>query len=294
MVQLSDESNTEFNELYRRSFLMVGSASGTNAYTGSIPLSRALEEPNGFYMVVPNGNTGPCTFNGKPLVTSSGAALQAGQLSTGLVIAFVYLQTPDHYRIITPLAAGLAPIVRVYTSATATWTRPAGLVALLVKQQAPGGGGGIFTSGGSLFTGGSSGSYGERLFAASLLPATVTITNGAPGVGGFGGTGIPATAGANSSFGSLLTTNGGGAGGSNTTIAAPGGAAGTGGDINRAGLRASGPAGANSPSPGGWGGQGVTPGQNGTLGGGGGGGGGIFTSGGNGGPGETSVTEYYA
>ena len=296
-AQLTDEINTELVELYKRSFAKVGGAAGTNAYTGSIPLNRPLEDANGFIFVVPNANTGPCTFNGLPLVTNQGAALQAGQLSTGMVIAFIYNQPSNDYRVLTPLFAGTAPIVRVYSSpGTFIWTKPSGLVAILVEQQAPGGGGG----GSSVASGGGSGSYGRRLIAASLLPPTVSIVNGSPGVGGTVGS-TAGTNGGNSSFGAFLTTNGGarGLGAAGNNAGGAGGAAGTGGDVNEAGRAARSsqfsPEGAPSPS-GGAGGlfESSVIQYPATLGGGGSGGVTGAANGGAGGPGRTIVTEYYS
>jgi hypothetical protein len=295
-AQLTDEINTELAELYKRSFAKVGNAAGTNAYTGSIPLNRPLEDANGFIFVVPNANTGPCTFNGLPLVTNQGAALQAGQLSTGMVIAFIYNQPSNDYRVLTPLFGGTAPIVRVYSSpGTFIWTKTSGLVAILVEQQAPGGGGGY--SGGS---GAGSGSYGRRLIAASLLPPTVSIVNGSPGVGGTASS-TAGSNGGNSSFGAFLTTNGGarGLGSVGSNAGGAGGAAGTGGDVNEAGRAARSsqfsPEGAPSPS-GGAGGlsENSSIQYPATLGGGGSAGVPGASNGGAGGPGRTSVTEYYS
>jgi hypothetical protein len=300
-AQLTAEINIELAELYKRSFATVGSAAGTNAYTGGIPLNRPLENDNGFILVVPNGNTGPCTFNGKPLVSNEGTALQSGQLSTGMVIAFVYKLATDDHRILTPLSGGAVPIVRTYIT-SATWTKPSGLRAVKVRVQAGGGGAGPVNG-----SGGGSGSYGERTIAANALPASVSVTVGAGGAGGVG-SGSGGLGGA-SSFGGFVTTNGG-VGGVRPNAAnvegGAGGAAGTGGDVNIPGSRGTAVLGAattfltgnggTSPfgGPGGVGfiSGGTSAGRPGVFGGGGGGGSGS-TNGGAGGDGIVTVEEIY-
>lgn len=118
------------------------------------------------------------------------------------------------------LLATAAMIERIYTSVgTATWTKPAGLAYAEVEGTGPGGSGSaaIATAAStySLGAGGGAGAWGERLFSADELPASVTITNGAPGAASSG----PGNAGGTSSFGSLITLPGGSGGqqGSNTT-----------------------------------------------------------------------------
>lgn len=119
----------------------------------------------------------------------------------------------------TGLLATANMIERFYTAASATWTYLAGLAYLEVEGQAPGGGGaGAALTGAttwSLGAGGGGGAWGMRLFDASELPASVTITNGAPG----GVSAGPGIAGGNSTFGSIITLPGGAAGvqGGNTT-----------------------------------------------------------------------------
>ena len=312
--QLTSLINQELAELYRRSLAVVGSPAGTNNYTGSIPLSRPIEDGNGLIFRVPNTNTGPCDLNGISIVTPTGAAIQSGQLFAGMEIVMIRNQASNTYRVHTPLTGGSAPILRVYaTPGTFTWTRPAGLRAVKVRVQAAGGAGGSSTSVAApsgMGAGGGSGSYGEIVIPAALLPSSVSITVGA---------GAPAptatnsgTAGGNSSFGSFVITNGG-QGGSISNVAvngANGGSIGSGGDVNLPGWPGSsngydtasliGGAGGNSPF-GGAGGKeiitGNTAGVSGVLGGGGGGGrstsalGGV--SGGAGGNGIVTVEEIY-
>lgn len=279
-AQLTDEINTELLELYKRSFPVVGSPAGTNTYTGSVPLSRVLSDGNGFIFQVPNTNTAACTFNGRPLVTSEGTALQPAQLAAGQIIVFVYVALSNHYRIISPLSAGTVPVVRVITSSS-TWTKPAGLRYIKVKVQGPGGNGnqGSSTVGG---TGGQSGAYAEKLIAAAALSATVAVTVSAVGSG-------TATSFGTVSAGAALTS----------TLTA---ATASGGDINisgsAGGLGTSAGGGAGATCPLGSGGLGGTTssGRNAGGYGGGGGGGGVATggpAGGAGAPGCVIVEEYY-
>lgn len=307
-AQLAAAINVELAELYKRSFAKVTGASGTNTYTGSITPTRTLEDGNGFVMEVPNANTSACTYNGKALVSSEGAALQSGQLAAGQSIAFVYDMSSDHYRIVTPLSTGTTPIVRVY-GASDTWSKPAGLRYVRVKVQAPGGGGGGASGGtGSAGGGGGAGGYGERIIAASALSATEAVTIGAVGAGGSSGS-TGSTGGA-ASFGALVTTNGGlgGVGSASPTggvVGGAGGASGTGGDVNLSGRPGSpGVAGAASGNGGdsAVGGAGANGNNAGTTGAtapnyGGGGAGGYVTGsnrgGGAGGPGVIIVEEFY-
>jgi hypothetical protein len=231
-AQLTDEINTELAELFRRSFVKVTGAAGTNNYTAAIPLNRPLQDGNGFIMEVPNSNTGASNFNGKPLVTAEAAALQSGQLVTGQTILFTYDQSSDHYRLVAvnSTGAGSAPIVTVYTN-SATWTKPAGLRYVRVRVQAGGGGGGGVTTGSTVGQGGGAGSYGERIIAATAIGATVNVTVGGGGAGGAVGTNPGANGGA-SSFGAFVTTNGGNGGGTSGGDPGDAVAAGSGGDLN--------------------------------------------------------------
>ena len=139
---LTASINEVVGELFRRSFAEVQNPLGTNNYTGAVALDRPLEDGNGFAMLVPNTNTGACTFNQKPLVSATGADLQGGNLLADSMVLFRYHFDDDHYRVVTPLAGGAVPIVRVYTAASSTWTKPAGLRHVRVRVQGGGGGGG--------------------------------------------------------------------------------------------------------------------------------------------------------
>lgn len=102
---------------------------------------------------------------------------------------------------------GVGGNVDIFTSSD-TWTKPASCNFVKVVCVGGGGGGGAggsavdaTNSGGS---GGGGGSRAERIFKASELTATVTVT--------IGDGGTAASAGGNTSFGSYLVAGGGGAG----------------------------------------------------------------------------------
>lgn len=104
-------------------------------------------------------------------------------------------------------------------AASGTWTKPASVSVVMVELWAAGGGGGSGRRGAAStarYGGGGGGGGGKitRLFRASDLPATVTVTIGAGGAGAGGRTsndtsGGSGTTGGNSTFGTLATAYGG-------------------------------------------------------------------------------------
>lgn len=114
------------------------------------------------------------------------------------------------------------PIVRTYLNAAspATWTKPAGLKYIIAEVQAAGGNGSDVTASDSGKGGGGGGGYSRKLIAAASLGATETITIGAVG--------------ANSSFGSIITSNFGVSGPVNQSAGSAGGTS-SGGDVNISG-----------------------------------------------------------
>lgn len=103
------------------------------------------------------------------------------------------------------------------TTTSGTWTKPTLVNAsstVFVECWGGGGGGGGSTGGGTHRAGGGGGgAYLSRLFKASDLTSTVSITIGAGGTGGAAGGANNGTAGGNTTFGSYLTAYGGGGGG---------------------------------------------------------------------------------
>lgn len=103
-------------------------------------------------------------------------------------------------------------------SSSATWTKPAGVSSVLVELWGAGGGGGSGSVGISSYviggSGGAGGGYNYRVYKASDVPSSLTITIGAGGAGGAAvGTsstnGNAGTSGGTTSFGSLLFAYGG-------------------------------------------------------------------------------------
>jgi hypothetical protein len=118
-------------------------------------------------------------------------------------------------------------------AASTTWTKPAGLVGILIRIKGASGGGGAAGSS-SAAQGGDGGgaTLATKYVPAASLGATETVTVGAAGVGATG-TGSNGTAGGTTALGSLLSVTGGGGGASSTGSAGVSGAAGvsTGHDV---------------------------------------------------------------
>src|SRR3990167_2335617 len=170
---------------------------------------------------------------------------------------------------------GTVPDTQVFTS-DGTWTKPTGAQFVRVVCVSAGGGGGGGVS--NAAAGGGGGAITERIFRASDLSSTVSITIGTGGSGGAANN--DGSAGGTSSFGAYLLSYGGGGGckgsGSNTTGGGGGGVGGVGslgvaGADNLGGVPAS-TAGANGISGQGGGGKTASTGRNGEYGGGAGGG----------------------
>lgn len=133
----------------------------------------------------------------------------------------------------------------VQFTSTGTWTKPASLVWAIVELQGSGGGGGgagaAAGGNGATGAGGGAGGWGKKLFLASALASTETVTIGSAGTGG----GAGANNGVNGGVCSFATGKAyvltasagvGGTGGaaSGSYVRAAGGAGGafTGGDLN--------------------------------------------------------------
>lgn len=120
----------------------------------------------------------------------------------------------------------LKPVTRTYNYADspATWTKPTGLHSLRVQVWGGGGSGGRSSSTSSPGGGGGGGGYSEKIFQASELGTTETVTIGAGGAAKAINT--TGSVGGNTTFGSLLTGYGGGGGGYGTTACSGGGGGG--------------------------------------------------------------------
>lgn len=118
---------------------------------------------------------------------------------------------------------------------TSTWTKPSGATFVMVEVWASGGGGGGGAKGATSTArsgghGGGGGAYTSRLFFASELPPTVSVTVGAGGTAGLGatvdsGNGGSGGNGATSSFGNFLLAYGGYGSGVSGANPGPGGGA---------------------------------------------------------------------
>ena len=210
-------------------------------------------------------NTGTATLNvnglgAKTIVRSGGTTLLTGDILANQLVEVEYdgtnmvMQSAPANTV--NLASGVYPAgdgtaltgiaktndVQLFT-ANGTWTKPTGAKTVVVEciggGGSGGGGGGIatgnFALGGS---GGGGGALSRKIFNATDLAASVSITVGAATTGGAGGSstnGSNGTAGNTSSFGTLLSAFGGGRGLGGTAVSgdqtntAGGGGGGTGG-----------------------------------------------------------------
>jgi len=149
-----------------------------------------------------------CAINNSGIKTLRGASTAA---STGFLLA----NGSD----LGTVFGGAAPIIRYYTAASTSWTKPTGLKALLVEVQGAGGAGGASVSGQiSGGTGGGGGGYARKLILAASLGTTETVSVGS----------------ASCSFGTHCSATSGTNGSATQTWGILGGAGGTGsgGDLN--------------------------------------------------------------
>lgn len=263
-----DAVSEELTGLWDRSCILLTGVGGTAdviTATATPALTGSLLGGMRFILPIASNNTTAATLNingGGPvdIVRNDGSATQAGDLSAGEKVPLLYDSVSTKFVMLFhhTVATGADVDYQSFTG-SGTWTKPSGLntsALVLVEAWGGGGGGNSGTNGG----GGGGGSYAFRIFRASQLGSTETVTIGAASsIGG---------AGNNTTFGSLLTAYGGGAGGTNVS----GGGGGGGGGQNAKGSAGSGTTGGNGGGP--LGGTGGNPAIDGNLGGGGGGSGG--------------------
>ena len=179
------------------------------------------------------------------------------------------------------------PTAQTFNS-NGTYTKPAGLKHVRVQVWGGGASGACTTDVNGECGGGGGGGYFERVFLATEIGATETVTIGAGGaaVSGF----VNGNAGGTTTFGSLMTVFGGGAGAQSS---AGGGGGGGGGMLAVGGNASGGTAGtAGDVLSGGGGASGVNAGGGGntaSAGAGGGGGNGVHGGGGGGGVGTSNA-----
>lgn len=135
--------------------------------------------------------------------------------------------------------------------ASGTYTKPSGLARVLVRAWGGGGSGARTATAANECGGGGGGGFAERWIEAATIGTTETVTIGAGGAAK--ATDGAGNAGANTTFGSLLTAYGGGAG---DTGATGGGGGGGGGAMGVGGNASAATAGAAGAANGGIGGDG--------------------------------------
>lgn len=199
-VLTASSTNTLTNKTISGSNNTVTNVSLTTGVTGTLPVA--------------NGGTGSTSLTANNVLLGNGTS--AVQVVAPGTSGNVLTSNGTTWTSSTP--SGSANI-QTFTS-SGTWTKPAGASFVMVEAWGGGGGGGSgkkatsgVVNGG---TGGGGGAYAYRLFKASDLSATETITIGAGGAGGAAQAsttdGNNGSNGGDTSFGTKLYVGGGGGG----------------------------------------------------------------------------------
>lgn len=208
----------------------LSSTAGTLIYDIRSPSSNG----GGHVQTAAKGGTGQTTFTkGDVLIAQSSSVLT--KLAVGNDGAVLTANSSVATGIQWGAVAGV-PTVRAYTAASVlTWNKPSVLSYIVVEVQAGGGSGG--GSGGTANGGGGAGGggYARKVYSASVLGLTATVTIGAGGLAGTTGSN-PGNAGNNSSFflsaSSSILALGGAAGLATGVAGSASGGSSSGGDVN--------------------------------------------------------------
>lgn len=226
--------------------------SGTNTYTFSIEITTGFTGPAdgmGVTVKVPNTNTGAVQFNvastgNKTVTKANGDAFTGGELVSGTIYTFVFLESDDEWRLVGSGGSASANYPFLYidvfdTAGADTWIAPWDCDALFICVGA--GGSGARAEGASATaSGGAAGGYSEKFVAniSSGDEAAVTVGAGGASVGGASGSADGNDGGSSSvsstDFSLSLSCSGGEGGNAAGGAAAIGGSA-TGGDVNNKG-----------------------------------------------------------
>ena len=202
-----------------------------------IPTSITTSTAGSNYVIPVTGNTGriaPGFYQGNDNTWSGSNIFSATSTFSGASTTFsnlVSFNGSTTINTINNIGGGFTHI-QVITSATSTWTRPAGVTKIKVRVVGGGGASGAVNTGSSGGSGGGGGGgYSEKIIDVSATSSINVVV-------GFGGPSILSNSaggtGSTTSFGNFLSASGGLGGAFSTGVIANGGNGGIGsnGDIN--------------------------------------------------------------